>query len=129
MDPRPSSFLMYSHDGFGLGHIKRNFNIARSVIQEISGSRALLLTGHTSIPFHPIPFGIDFVKLPGIVKVQNEQWAPRSLPMEPDAFREFRAGLIRTVAEHFRPDIFLVDYVPRGVWGELIPTLEWLKRE
>ncbi|NGX41844.1 MAG: UDP-N-acetylglucosamine--N-acetylmuramyl-(pentapeptide) pyrophosphoryl-undecaprenol N-acetylglucosamine transferase [Chlamydiae bacterium] len=121
------SILMYSHDGFGLGHLKRNFNIAKQTVQEIPGSKALLIMGHTSIPFHPIPYGIDFVKLPSIIKMNHESWQPRSLPMESGKFKELRASLIKNVAEHFRPDIFVVDYVPKGVWGELVPTLQFLK--
>ena len=126
---KPCSILMYSHDGFGLGHLKRNFNIAKHAIETIPNSQALLIMGHTSIPFHPIPHGIDFIKVPSIIKVQNESWQPRSLPMNPDKFKNFRASLIRNVALHYKPDIFIVDYVPKGVWGELGPTLQLLKEK
>jgi predicted glycosyltransferase len=123
----PKSLLMYSHDGFGLGHLKRNFNIAKRWVQESPGNQALLLMGHNSVPFHPIPHGVDFVKLPSIIKTRSEQWAPRHLTMPPETFKELRSSLIENVAEHFKPDLFLVDYVPKGVWGELVPTLKLLR--
>lgn len=128
MTDHATSILMYSHDGFGLGHLKRNFNIAKKLVQDFPNCHALLLMGHTSIPFHPIPYGIDFLKLPSIVKVNNEQWTPRALPMDPERFKEFRSTLIRNTAEYFAPDLLIVDYVPKGVWGELMPTLEYLKK-
>ncbi len=124
---RPPSILMYSHDGFGLGHLKRNFTIAKKIVQEIPGSQVLLLMGHISVPFHPIPNGIDFLKLPSIIKVNDEQWLPRNLTMDAESLRKMRSALIRQTAEHFIPDVFLVDYVPKGVWGELLPTLTLLK--
>src|SRR5207253_9484824 len=34
---------------------------------------------------------------------------------------------ILKAAELFKPDVFLVDYTPTGVWGELLPTLQMLK--
>ncbi len=132
-DPRPweneipCSILMYSHDGFGLGHLKRNFNLAKRLIEEFPQTRALLLMGHTTVPFHPIPRGIDFIKLPSIVKVHDESWQPRSLPMDPEKFKNFRSSLILHVAQHFKPDLFIVDYVPKGVWGELMPAIQYLK--
>lgn len=126
---RPYSILMYSHDGFGLGHLKRNFNLAKKLIAEFPQCRALLLMGHTTIPFHPIPKGIDFIKLPSIVKVNDETWAPRSLPMDPEQFKHFRSSMILHVTKHYMPDLFIVDYVPKGVWGELMPSLQYLKEE
>jgi predicted glycosyltransferase len=124
---KPCSILMYSHDGFGLGHLKRNFTIAKKTVSTFPHCKALLLMGHTTVPFHPIPKGIDFIKLPSIIKVNDEVWQPRTLPMDPDQFKNFRSSLIRHVAEHYKPDILLVDYVPKGVWGELMPTLQFLK--
>lgn len=121
------SVLMYSHDGFGLGHLKRNFNIANRLVKECPNARALLIMGHPSVPFHPIPQGIDFIKLPSIVKVQDECWQPRTLPMEPAQFREFRTALILRVIKYFTPDIFLVDYVPKGVWGELLQAFQVIR--
>src|SRR5262249_3770105 len=38
-----------------------------------------------------------------------------------------RASTIATAAEVLQPDILLVDHVPTGVWGELLPTLRMLK--
>ena len=119
--------LMYSHDGFGLGHLKRNITLATRLVQEIPGSRILLIAGHANLPWGALPYGVDFIKLPSILKTETGIWQSRSLPIENKVLRDLRASVIQKAAEHFNPDFFLVDYTPTGVWGELIPTLEMLK--
>lgn len=121
------SILLYSHDGFGLGHLRRNFTIAGQTSNLLSVANILLLTGHPSVPFGPLPYGVDFIKLPSIVKVATGQWQPQNLSINQHKFREIRAKMIQKIAELFHPDIFLVDYTPLGVWSELLPTLQMLK--
>lgn len=125
----PLSILMYSHDGFGLGHLKRNYTIAQALTTQFPTSNALLIMGHAELPFRNIPKNIDFIKLPSIVKVDHEVWQPRSLPLDAETTKKFRSSLILNIVEHYKPNIFLVDYVPKGVWGELIPTLSYLKTQ
>ena len=121
------SVMMYSHDGFGLGHLKRNATIAARFVKENLGSSVLMLTGHSPVPFFQLPQGVDFIKLPSIVKVNTGTWRPRTLVIGQKVLRELRSSLIKKTAQFFKPDILLVDYTPTGVWGELIPTLEMLK--
>ena len=124
---RKNTLLMYSHDGFGLGHIRRNINIATEAVQQIDLA-VLMLMSHNSIPFLPNLAGIDFIKLPSILKTGKDCWTPRTLPMPPQQFKELRIDLIQKTIEHFQPSIFLVDYLPGGVWGELLPILPALKK-
>ena len=35
--------LMFSHDGFGLGHLRRNTQIATRFVEEVLGASALLV--------------------------------------------------------------------------------------
>jgi predicted glycosyltransferase len=125
-DNRGLSVMMYSHDGFGLGHFKRNFSIACRGVREFPNSTFLLISGSPSLPFFHIPRGIDYIKLPSIIKVTNGKWNSRTLSIEQRKFREMRAALIRDSVLIFKPDVFLVDYMPTGVWDELIPILQML---
>lgn len=119
--------MMYSHDGFGLGHFRRNFSIACHGLRELPNSTFLLVSGSPSPPFFHIPTGIDYIKLPSIIKVTNGKWDSRTLTIEQRKFRELRAALIRDIVLIFKPDIFFVDYLPTGVWSELVPILQMLK--
>lgn len=118
--------LMYSHDGFGLGHIRRNLNIAEEAAKELNAS-TLMLMSHNSIPFLPHLEHIDFIKLPSIIKSGKNSWTPRTLPMNPDDFSALRKDIILHTVKHFQPNIFLIDYMPAGVMGELKEILPLLK--
>lgn len=120
----PVSVMTYSHDGFGLGHMRRNANIASRFARDVPDANVLMVVGCSSGVTFDLPDGVDFLKLPSIVKVGTNQWAPRSLRMSADRTRELRTALIERAAELFRPDLFLVDHVPAGVWGELVPLLK-----
>jgi len=119
---------MYSHDGFGLGHLRRNTVIATRFVREMSGSTVLMLVGCPWGAFFELPPGVDYIKLPSIIKVDTGVWRPRTLRLGLEKIQAIRAATILKAAELLRPDVFLVDYTPTGVWGELLPTLQMLKR-
>ena len=119
--------VMYSHDGFGLGHMRRNLNIARRLTEQTSVN-VLMLIGCPNGLFFDLPPQIDFIKLPSIVKVDTEQWKSRKLSLSLAATCTLRAGLILHTVQTLKPDLFLVDFIPQGVGRELLPTLDWLRQ-
>lgn len=119
--------LMYSHNGFGLGHLKRTTNIAARFVKEVPTSSVLMLVGSPAGVSFPLPPGVDFVKVPSIIKLDSGVWRPRSLHIGREMAKALRASMIQKAAEIFMPNLFLVDYIPTGVWGELLPTLQMLK--
>jgi len=44
-DPVAARYLFYSHDGYGLGHVRRNSVIARAVLATDAGAQVSLVTG------------------------------------------------------------------------------------
>src|SRR5437016_3478713 len=63
---RPVKLLVYSHDTFGLGNIRRMLAICEHLHSGIPGLSVLVLTGSPMLhSFRPID-GIDYVKLPCI---------------------------------------------------------------
>lgn len=124
-----SRVLLYSHDGFGLGHLRRNLNVAGRLVHEYPGASALVLAGLPGIPGLQLPDGVDLVKLPSIRKVGTEAWQPRSLLVGDDRLQAMRRELIAAAFESLAPDLVLVDYLPAGVWGELVDPLRRLREE
>jgi predicted glycosyltransferase len=124
-----SNVLMYSHDGFGLGHMRRNANIAAQLVKETTDASALMVVGCSTGHLFDLPKGVDFLRLPSIVKVGTNDWAPRSLNVSSARLRDMRANLIAESAKCFQPEVVLVDHLPAGVWRELVPTLKMLKRQ
>lgn len=131
LEPRSresSKVLTYSHDGFGLGHMRRNANIASRLVADRTDACALMVVGCPTGHLFHLPKGVDFLRLPSIVKVASNTWEPRSLNVSSARLRDLRASLIAETAKCFQPEAVLVDHLPAGVWRELVPTLKMLKR-
>jgi len=120
--------LFYSHDSYGLGHFQRSLTIASFLTRHIDGLSALMLTGVDAPASFEKPRGLDFIKLPSIWKAGAESYATRHLKVSFARVRRIREDLIRTVARDYEPAMVIVDNVPTGVDGELLPTLRYLRR-
>jgi predicted glycosyltransferase len=121
------SVMTYSHDGYGLGHLKRNSTLAASIVRQMPHASVLMLVGCPVGAFFDLPPGVDFIKVPSIIKVAAGLYEPFGIRVGVEKTKMLRASTIATAAEVFQPDIFLVDHVPTGVWDELLPTLHMLK--
>jgi len=53
-------------------------------------------------------------------------WSPVRLSLPFTDVLSMRAEIIKTTALTFEPDVLLVDHMPHGAMGELVPTLEAL---
>ena len=127
-DDSSACIMTYSHDGFGLGHLRRNTTIASHLAHELPKSSVLMLIGCPTGAVFKMPPGVDFIKLPSVIKRDTGVWQPLRLRIGLDKTKALRAGTIQEVANVFHPQLLLVDHVPVGVWGELLPLLEMLKR-
>jgi predicted glycosyltransferase len=118
---------MYSHDTFGLGHIRRCLAIALSLRK--CPANVLILTGSVLAGRFKIPRRIDFVRIPGMIKVTNEQYLPLSMKLEAMEVLEIRKKIILATATAFKPDFFIVDKAPLGLKREVADTLQWLRSD
>ena len=119
--------LLYSHDTFGLGNIRRTLLISQELIAQYPGSSILIITGSPMIHAFRIPDGIDYIKLPCLDRVEAERYAPRYLASCPKEVSETRAAILKECILRFDPDLMIVDKRPGGVGGELLPTLAALR--
>lgn len=117
-------FLFYSHDGLGLGHVRRNLSVASALSELVPQASILLATSAEEAELLGVPPAVDLLKLPGLRKVDNGRYVSRRLPMEFDDIRRIRTGLLAAVVECFRPTVLLVDKHPFGVGEELMPALD-----
>ncbi|MEQ1758400.1 MAG: glycosyltransferase [Vicinamibacterales bacterium] len=119
--------LFYSHDSYGLGHIRRTLSLCQTVRERYEDASLLVLTGSSAISTLPIPKGVDWVKLPCVTKVADEEYRSKFLALGFDAIRSVRREIIFSTAQFYRPSLVLVDNVPLGLKGELRRTLEALR--
>ena len=125
---RPPRFVIYSQDGMGLGHLRRNTLIGERILQAAPGSNILLIADSPVAPFFSLPPGMDFIKLPSIRKTGPGQWESSLRPAKDGEVQALRSLLLADVLKCFGPDLLLVDHMPVGAKGELTPALEILKQ-
>ena len=77
--------------------------------------------------FFPISPHHDYIKLPSIAKDSPGNWQATHLSMSFPEILHLRKQLISNVLLNYAPDIFLVDHMPHGAMGELLPALETIK--
>lgn len=87
----------------------------------------MLATGADEVYRLGVPPNVEVLKLPGLRKVANEQYAARRLQIRATEIRELRCALLKATVRSFRPDVMLVDKHPIGASGELRPALDILK--
>jgi predicted glycosyltransferase len=120
------NILMYSHDTYGLGHIRRTMAIAAHLL----GPRVniLILTGSPIAGRFSFPEQIDFVRIPGMIKKTNDEYLPLSIKINARHALDIRKNIITATAKTFQPQLFIVDKEPLGLRKEVLPTLKWLQR-
>jgi predicted glycosyltransferase len=123
-----SRFLFYSHDSFGLGHLRRTLALARAVVERDPAATALIVTGSSLAGGYRLPPRVDTVKLPCVTKLPSGDYGSLRLGVELHELQRVRANLARAAASSFDPTVAVVDKSPLGLRGELQTTLDTLKR-
>ncbi len=124
---RSKRVLIYSHDSFGLGHVSRCRTIANALVEADESVSVLILSGSPMIGSYEFHSGIDFVRVPGVVKQLSGEYDSANLRVGVEHTMEMRTRIIRDTADIFRPDLFIVDKEPLGLRGEVGPALHLLK--
>lgn len=119
--------LLYSHDTFGLGNIRRTLLLAQEVIEQYPRAAVLLITGSQMIHSFRIPNGVDYIKLPCLDRIDAERYESRFLLECSEAVKRTRRAIIERTVLGFAPDLMIVDKRPAGVDGELSDMLTALR--
>lgn len=126
---RPRRVVLYSHDTFGLGHLRRSRALASALTQSDTVQSAIILTGSPVAGRFTFPERVDHVRLPGVTKLPDGSYISQTLGLDIEEITSLRAGLIESAMKQYDPDLLIVDKEPTGFRGELLPTLERLKAE
>ncbi|MET1027149.1 MAG: glycosyltransferase [Dongiaceae bacterium] len=127
MSERDARILIYSHDSFGLGHLRRCRTIAHSLVEQNKDLSVIILTGSPIIGSFNFRARVDFVRIPGVIKLRSGDYTPLSLLIDINETLAMRESIIKHTADIFDPDIFIVDKEPLGLRGEVRETLEMLR--
>ena len=111
----------------GLGHLRRCRAIAHALVEREKDLSVLILSGSPIIGSFDFKARVDFVRMPGVIKLRNGEYTSLNLHIDITETLKIRASIIRHTADAFKPDMFLVDKEPLGLRGEVAETLQMLK--
>jgi predicted glycosyltransferase len=119
--------LVYSHDTYGLGNIRRMLAICQHLLEVIPDLSILLVTGSPVIHSLRLPALLDYIKLPCLTRTGRGEYSTKYLSASINEAIQLRADLILAAVKNFKPDLLMVDKKPLGVKGELSATLDYLQ--
>ena len=119
--------LIYSHDSFGLGHLRRCRTIAHALVDEFAGLKVLIVSGSPIIGSFDFKSRVDFVRIPGVVKLRGGDYTSLSDHIDLSQTLQLRSSIMEQTAVTFSPDLFIVDKEPLGLRGEVTGTLKTLR--
>jgi predicted glycosyltransferase len=120
-------YLFYSHDGYGLGHVRRNSLIARAVLDLDPDATVSLVTGLEVRPrWLRQAARVRVHRVPPMLKTGDGTYRHENLAFA-DALRE-RERVFELLVADEQPDVVLVDRHPYGTAGELRSGLSLARR-
>ena len=120
--------VFYSHDGFGLGHVRRNLSIAQAVVRQCPAAGILLMCGTSEVCRLRPGQGIAVLKVPSLRKLPDGTYRGRNLDLPQPSLIRLRSALMKSAIKRFQPSVFVADKHPLGVSGELKPVLKCCRR-
>ncbi|MGA9773563.1 MAG: glycosyltransferase [Blastocatellia bacterium] len=128
IDTSPYKILLYSHDTFGLGNIRRTLLLTQDLIRQYPKASILVVTGSPMIHAFRIPEGVDYIKLPCLDRIEADRYEPRFLSDCSEEMKRTRRAILEKSVLGFAPDLMIVDKRPAGVDGELLESLRALQQ-
>jgi predicted glycosyltransferase len=119
--------MVYSHDTFGLGNIRRMLAICTHMHASIPDLSILIVSGSPMLQSFRVVQGIDYIKLPCLKRTELGELGVRFLDLDVAEIVRLRRELILSTVMSYRPDVVLVDKKPDGLAGELEPSLRHIK--
>jgi predicted glycosyltransferase len=123
-----SRIAIYSQDSLGLGHLRRSTLIGGALLNTRKDASVLVFADSPVAPFFKLPDHMDHVKLPSIRKVSAGCWEATRLQIDDKELVRLRASMLCNALLNFHPDLLLVDHMPGGAQGELLPAIKALKQ-
>ena len=123
-----NKILIYSHDTFGLGNIRRMLAIAQHLVADDPDMNILIASGSPMLHAFRLSAQIDYLKLPCLKRTCQGNYTVKSLGLDYDSALRLRANLLTSAILDYEPDLILVDKKPFGVGNELRPALEMVAR-
>lgn len=120
----PPRILLYTHEGKGLGHLRRVANVA-NVLQDTFST--LIVSGHRELGWLP-KVDCEFVHIPSLEGIDRSYLSyNRRRPFIPGPTHRplaIRRAILEATVKAFEPDAIILDYLPFGNGNEMLEVLK-----
>lgn len=115
--------FIYSHDTYGLGHLRRCMIIAKAIVEKNSQNEVLVATGSPRATAFQWQARCGKAVLPAILKQSDGTYRARDGERSLGNLLAERSAILCQSFRDFQPDVVLVDHAPLGVENELAPLI------
>lgn len=125
--PTRVDYLLYAHDGRGLGHVSRTTAVGLALKRLYPESRILLITGSAKTQVMVGHGDLDWIKLPSyqtVLTAGASEGRDGESGFYKSVLGNLRAEMIAKMVEVLRPRCLLVDHNPLGKRQELRQALK-----
>jgi predicted glycosyltransferase len=125
--PTRLDYLLYAHDGRGLGHVSRTTAVGLALKRLYPESRILLITGSANTQVMVGRGSLDWIKLPSyqtILTGGKSEGRDGAAGFYKSVLGNLRAEMIADMVKVLRPRCLLVDHNPLGKRQELRQALD-----
>lgn len=120
---RPRAVALFSHDSQGLGHVRRNIEIAAALVRDDADVETLLISGAPGAGSLPLPSRTRLVTIPAVRKDARGRYVSQQRRHSLRATLAERGARTAAAVRELDPDVLVVDKHARGLFGELDTTL------
>lgn len=125
---RARRVALFSHDSQGLGHIRRNIEIAGALQRGGHATEILLVSGAPGAAELALPHDARLVPIPPVRKDTDGTYLSGDHHSSLHATLAERGRVTAAAVADFEPDLVVVDKHPRGLGGELDEMLAHVAR-
>ncbi len=111
------SAVLFSHDGYGLGHVRRNTLIAKAMVAVDPTVRPIVVTGIGRQPDWLVDSDFEVFRIPSLIKDAGGRYTNEQ--MSPQRAVEERGRMFAELIVEREPSAIIVDRHPLGIAGEL----------
>ncbi len=123
MNTRTRRVALFSHDSQGLGHVRRNIEIAAALVRADDDVECLLISGAPRATALALPTRTRMVTIPAVRKDKDGSYLSHRRDRTLAQTLAERGEATRAALAEFAPDAVIVDKHPRGLQGELDAAL------
>src|SRR5262245_46049709 len=116
---RMKRLLVYSHDTYGLGNLRRMLGICGHLIDNIHDLSILMVTGSSMVQGFRLPERLDYIKLPCVSRTAAQQYTVKTFGIEIDKAIRRQGDTFETILYFLFAITTLISQRARGLVGLL----------